>query len=84
MKLDCGQPEAAAGHRMRLLFGLAPGGVYHALDVTIEAVRSYRSDLTGRNPDKSGHLFTVARLRVWAQHAAPLRWWAVCFLWHFP
>ena len=36
---------------MCLLFGLAPGGVCHALDVTIEAVRSYR------------HLFTVALLR---------------------
>jgi len=43
MRLDCGQPEAAAGHRMRLLFGLAPGGVCHALDVTTEAVRSYRT-----------------------------------------
>jgi len=28
---------------MRLLFGLAPGGVCHALDVTTEAVRSYRT-----------------------------------------
>jgi len=74
MKLDCGQPEAAAGHRMRLLFGLAPGGVYHALDVTIEAVRSYR---------------TFSPLPAFAKASAgkpaPLkRRWAVCFLWHFP
>ncbi len=30
-----------AGRPYVLLFGLAPGGVYHALDVTIEAVSSY-------------------------------------------
>jgi hypothetical protein len=60
---------------MRLLFGLAPGGVCHALDVTIEAVRSYHPECAGKaamnrrtpkshnqDPDKSGRLFTIARL----------------------
>ena len=35
------QPETKAGHFICLLFGLAPGGVYHACNVTITAVVSY-------------------------------------------
>jgi len=53
---------------MCLLFGLAPGGVCPALDVTTEAVRSYHPD-RNRDPDKSGHLFTVALFGVRAQPA---------------
>ena len=43
---------------MRLLFGLASGGVYHAFDVTTKAVRSYRT--LSPLPDKSGGLLSVA------------------------
>jgi len=35
------QPETKAGHFICLLFGLAPGGVCHACNVTITAVVSY-------------------------------------------
>jgi hypothetical protein len=28
---------------MPFLFGLAPGGVYHAINVTVDAVRSYHT-----------------------------------------
>ena len=39
-----GLPEdISAGPRPALLFGLSPGGVCHAGDVTISAVRSYRA-----------------------------------------
>ena len=53
---------------MLSLFGLAPGGVYLATDVTTGAVCSYHtlSPLPVRVPVKTG----VTR--------------AVCFLWHFP
>jgi hypothetical protein len=41
------------------LFGLAPGGVYRAADVTVSAVRSYRT--VSPLPAKSvGGLFSVA------------------------
>jgi len=50
---------------MRPLFGLAPGGVCPAPDVTIGAVRSYRpSPRRARDPDESGHLFTLTLLRA--------------------
>ncbi len=51
------------------LFGLAPGGVYHASDVAIKAVSSY---LTVSNLPAS-----TSRLSDWTLRA-------VCFLWHFP
>jgi hypothetical protein len=37
------QPGSGAGHTVAPLFGLAPGGVYRAADVTTGAVRSYRT-----------------------------------------
>ena len=51
-----------------LLFGLAPCGVYPALDIAIEAVRSYI------NPASAGRTFSPL----------PRMNGAVCFLWHFP
>jgi hypothetical protein len=36
-------PESTAGHGITFLFGLAPGGVYHAAVVANCAVRSYRT-----------------------------------------
>ena len=36
-------PANGYGHAMRFLFGLAPGGVCHAVPVTGYAVRSYRT-----------------------------------------
>ena len=36
-------PESGAGHAKGFLFGLAPGGVYNAVPVTRDAVRSYRT-----------------------------------------
>ena len=36
-------PGSCAGHANTPLFGLAPGGVYHATRVTTRAVRSYRT-----------------------------------------
>jgi len=36
-------PESRAGYTLGFLFGLAPGGVYHAVGVTTNAVRSYRT-----------------------------------------
>jgi hypothetical protein len=36
-------PGPSAGHTFGSLFGLAPGGVYHAINVTTNAVRSYRT-----------------------------------------
>ncbi len=41
-----------------LLFGLAPGGVYLAADVTTSAVRSYRTIST--LPAAAGGIFSVA------------------------
>jgi hypothetical protein len=40
------------------LFGLAPGGVYHAIDVTANAVRSYRT--LSPLPCKQGGLLSAA------------------------
>jgi len=43
------------------LFGLAPGGVYHAINVTINAVRSYHTISPLPNHSKcSGGLFSAA------------------------
>ena len=50
------------------LFGLAPGGVYHAAAVADRAVRSYR---------------TLSPLPAETSACAHIRR-AVCFLWHFP
>ena len=36
-------PESGADHTLGFLFGLAPGGVYPAVRVTTNAVRSYRT-----------------------------------------
>ena len=36
-------PESNASNVIRFLFGLAPSGVYHAIPVTRNAVRSYRT-----------------------------------------
>ena len=36
-------PESRAGYTLGFLVGLAPGGVYHAVGVTTNAVRSYRT-----------------------------------------
>ena len=36
-------PESGADHANGVLFGLAPGGVYPAVPVTTNAVRSYRT-----------------------------------------
>ena len=56
-------PESSAGHTIRFLFGLAPGGVYHAGRVTTNAVRSYHT--ISPLPDRrltapSGGIFSVA------------------------
>jgi hypothetical protein len=51
-----------------LLFGLAPCGVCPALDIAVEAVRSYF------NPAKAGRTFSPL----------PRKIGAVYFLWHFP
>ena len=40
---SCDLPESTTGRGITFLFGLAPGGVYLATDVTIGAVRSYRT-----------------------------------------
>ncbi len=43
------------------LFGLAPGGVYHAANVTINAVRSYRTiSPLPRYLKQRGGIFSVA------------------------
>jgi len=42
---------------MLSLFDLAPGGVYHAVPVTSNAVRSYRT--ISPLPDKSGGIFLL-------------------------
>src|ERR1019366_1950652 len=68
-------PRVVAGRAAPpLLFGLAPCGVYHALDVTNEAVRSYfNSRRTGTAPF---HPYRVTQ----PEGENP----AVYFLWHFP
>ena len=56
-------PESGADHTLGFLFGLAPGGVYPAVRVTTNAVRSYRtfSPLPTRHPKvQAGGLFSVA------------------------
>ena len=56
-------PESGAGLTFGFLFGLAPGGVYPAVRVTTNAVRSYRtfSPLPTRHPKMSvGGIFSVA------------------------
>ena len=54
-------PGGNAGHIIAPLFGLAPGGVYHAVPVASHAVRSYRtiSPLPGRSC-RPGGIFSVA------------------------
>ncbi len=42
------------------LFGLAPGGVYHAASVARSAVRSYRTLSPLPNSEKSGGILSVA------------------------
>ena len=58
---SCGLPGDNAGHIITPLFGLAPGGVYHAVPVARHAVRSYRtiSPLPGRSC-RPGGIFSVA------------------------
>ena len=55
-------------HGWSSLFGLAPGGVYHADPVAGAAVRSYR---------------TLSPLPIFPLETMVFRQ-AVCFLWHFP
>ncbi len=45
---------------MRLLFGLASGGVFHAVSVTGNAVRSYRTFSPFPASEKAGSFFSVA------------------------
>ena len=58
---SCGLPGDNAGNIIAPLFGLAPGGVYHAVPVASHAVRSYRtiSPLPGRSC-RPGGIFSVA------------------------
>ena len=64
-------PELRAGKaHMQFLFGLASGGVYHAIDIATNAVRSYRT--LSALPDKSGGLLSVA-LSVGSRHPAVSR-----------
>ena len=51
-------PGITTGRRMDSLFGLAPSGVYPAVSVTRNAVRSYRT--FSPLPAKAGGLFSVA------------------------
>ena len=51
-------PECNTGRVTALLFGLAPSGVYPATDVTISAVRSYRT--ISPLPTEVGGIFSVA------------------------
>ena len=58
---SCGLPGDNAGRIIIPLFGLAPGGVYHAVPVASHAVRSYRtiSPLPGRSC-RPGGIFSAA------------------------
>ncbi len=54
-------PGSHVDHMLRMrapLFGLAPGGVYHAINVAINAVRSYRT--ISPLPAIAGGIFSVA------------------------
>ena len=55
-------PGCDMGHVIAPLFGLAPSGVFPATDVTISAVRSYRtiSPLPGHDCSRTGGIFSVA------------------------
>ena len=51
-------PESSAGRTQGFLFGLAPGGVYTAMHVTVHAVRSYRT--FSPLPGEPGGILSVA------------------------
>ena len=73
--------RATRGSRLPApLFGLAPGGVYPAADVTTSAVRSYRtfSPLPTAAPSPSGAKNTAPSGELRQDSVA------VCFLWHWP
>jgi len=57
-------PKAPADHRLQqvhaFLFGLAPGGVYHATTVASCAVRSYRTISPLPAPEGLGGIFSAA------------------------
>ena len=55
-------PESSAGRTQGFLFGLAPGGVYTAMHVTVHAVRSYRTfSPLPNHTSLSTHLTVVLR-----------------------
>ncbi len=74
-----GLPGGNAGHIIAPLFGLAPGGVYHAVPVASHAVRSYRtfSPLPGHfNSDRAVYFlwhFPSAHAAQELPGALPLR-----------
>ena len=53
-------PANGYGHAARFLFGLAPGGACHAVYVTANAVRSYRTFSPFPDRCRKGSLFSVA------------------------
>ena len=69
---------------MRPLFGLAPGGVYHARDVTAPAVGSYPtlSPLLRTNPERSALCGTFPRLSPGGRYPPPCFHGARTFLQH--
>jgi len=50
--------QEQAGASIALLFDLASGGVFHAINITIYAVRSYRT--ISPLPSYNGGIFSVA------------------------
>ena len=68
---SCDLPGNSAGRTIVPLFGLAPGGVFPATDVTTSAVRSYRTFSPLPNLTNLGYATKVSS-------------WAVYFLWHYP
>lgn len=67
---------------MPSLFGFAPGGVYHAVPVAGDAVRSYRTFSPLLAFTLAG--YGAASPRACRAEAAKLRRRAVRSLWHFP
>ena len=57
---DTPESRAAGLATIRLLFGLAPGGVYHAVPVTSDAVGSYPTLSPLPRPKRRGGLLSVA------------------------
>src|SRR5579862_355413 len=82
------RPSGARGRRASLLFGFAPGGACHAVDVAARAVRSYRtlsplpSRLTALQPAIRRFVFCGAFPRVApaGRYPAPYPYGARTFL----